>query len=217
VVINPDVNIEPFLDKVGPDSEEKFNESFFTSLDVAVNALDNVQARMYVDSRCITYSKPLLESGTMGTKGHVQVIIPFKTESYTSQFDPVETSTPFCTIKSFPSNMDHCIQWARDKFESLFVTKPRELQKFFSDTEQYVKRIRSVGGPSMATLKFLLKILKNKPRSIEVCIDYAIKRFHSYYNISILQLLHAFPEDLKMKDGSLFWSLPKRPPNPLFF
>jgi molybdopterin/thiamine biosynthesis adenylyltransferase len=29
--------------------------------------------------------KPLLESGTMGTKGHVQVIVPHLTESYGSQ------------------------------------------------------------------------------------------------------------------------------------
>ena len=38
-----------------------------------VNALDNVEARRYVDSRCVTNLRPLLESGTMGAKGHVQV------------------------------------------------------------------------------------------------------------------------------------------------
>jgi len=36
-------------------------------------------------SRCVTNQKPLLESGTMGTKGHVQVIVPHLTESYGSQ------------------------------------------------------------------------------------------------------------------------------------
>ena len=40
-----------------------------------VNALDNVEARRYVDSRCVTNLRPLLESGTMGAKGHVQVCV----------------------------------------------------------------------------------------------------------------------------------------------
>lgn len=35
--------------------------------------------------RCVTNTKPLLESGTMGAKGHVQVIVPHLTESYSSQ------------------------------------------------------------------------------------------------------------------------------------
>jgi ubiquitin-activating enzyme E1 len=38
-----------------------------------VNALDNVSARLYVDSRCVYCKKPLLESGTLGTKCNTQV------------------------------------------------------------------------------------------------------------------------------------------------
>ena len=37
------------------------------------NALDNVDARTYMDRRCVYYRKPLLESGTLGTKANVQV------------------------------------------------------------------------------------------------------------------------------------------------
>lgn len=48
------------------------------------NALDNVQARRYVDRRCVDNKKALLESGTLGPKGHVQCIIPYVTESYGS-------------------------------------------------------------------------------------------------------------------------------------
>lgn len=38
-----------------------------------VNALDNVNARLYVDSRCVYFGKPLLESGTLGPKCNTQV------------------------------------------------------------------------------------------------------------------------------------------------
>ena len=35
-----------------------------------------------MDRRCIYYRLPLLESGTMGTKGNTQVVFPHLTESY---------------------------------------------------------------------------------------------------------------------------------------
>ena len=59
--------------QVGPDTEELFDDDFFGSLNGVCNALDNVQARMYMDQRCVYFAKPLLESGTLGTKGNVQV------------------------------------------------------------------------------------------------------------------------------------------------
>jgi len=36
-------------------------------------ALDNVDARLYMDQRCLFYQLPMLESGTLGTKGNTQV------------------------------------------------------------------------------------------------------------------------------------------------
>ncbi len=45
-----------------------------------------MQARLYVDSRCVFYRKPLMESGTLGTKANTQIIIPFQTESYGDRY-----------------------------------------------------------------------------------------------------------------------------------
>jgi len=36
-------------------------------------ALDNIDARLYMDQRCLFYQLPMLESGTLGTKGNTQV------------------------------------------------------------------------------------------------------------------------------------------------
>lgn len=65
---NPQINIEALEKKVGDDTEDFFNDQFWESLSVCWNALDNVQARQFTDARCLFYSKPLLESGTLGTK-----------------------------------------------------------------------------------------------------------------------------------------------------
>ena len=65
---------------------------------------------MYMDRRCVYYHKPLLESGTLGTKGNVQVVIPHLTESYSSSQDPPEKSIPICTLKNFPNAIEHTLQ-----------------------------------------------------------------------------------------------------------
>lgn len=77
-------NIIARLDKVCEATSHIFTNNFFETTSVVTNALDNVQARQYIDSRCVTAKTPLLESGTLGPKGHVQVILPYKTESYGS-------------------------------------------------------------------------------------------------------------------------------------
>lgn len=86
-----------------------FGDSFFDSIDCVTNALDNVAARQYMDTRCVYYEKPLLESGTLGTKANVQVVLPHVTESYSSSQDPPEKSHPSCTIKNFPNQIEHTI------------------------------------------------------------------------------------------------------------
>ena len=110
-VMNPDLvgKFKVYKDPVGPDTEAIFGHDFFEPLDAVVNALDNVEARTYVDRRCVFFRKPLLESGTLGTKGNTQVVYPFLTESYSSSQDPPEKSFPMCTIKSFPNQIEHTI------------------------------------------------------------------------------------------------------------
>lgn len=59
---------------MGADTEDIFDDDFWESLSGVANALDNVQARQYVDWRCTYYRKSLIESGTLGTKGNTQVM-----------------------------------------------------------------------------------------------------------------------------------------------
>ena len=64
VEINRELKIEAHLNKVGPLTEQThYTDDFFLSQDIVINALDNVETRMYMDTRCVTNQKPLLESG----------------------------------------------------------------------------------------------------------------------------------------------------------
>eukprot|EP01133_Synstelium_polycarpum_P005912 gene5912-6843_t len=205
--MNPTINIDAHQNKVDMHSDSIYTSDFYQTLDLVVSALDNVDARLFVDSKCVANKKPLLESGTLGTKGHVQVILPNLTESYASQKDPNEKQTPFCTLKSFPSNLDHCIQWSRDKFEKLYCINPSELDKF----------IREDGYIAIALCKSLSKLLKTYPKTFRDCVQFARIKFEKLFCHNVKQLLRTYPLDLKSKEGVPFWILPKRPPTPLEF
>ena len=77
-------HIDARLDKVCDATGHIYNEDFLMKQDIVTNALDNVQARLYIDSKCVSGHVPLIDSGTLGPKGHVQMIIPNLTESYAS-------------------------------------------------------------------------------------------------------------------------------------
>lgn len=47
--INPELQVEAHLNKVCPATESIYNDSFFSRMNVVVTALDNVEARRYVD------------------------------------------------------------------------------------------------------------------------------------------------------------------------
>ncbi|GFR83919.1 ubiquitin-like modifier-activating enzyme 6, partial [Elysia marginata] len=217
--INKDMHIEAQQHKVCPQTEETvYSDAFFENQHIIVNALDNVEARRYMDGRCVTNQKALMESGTMGTKGHVQVIVPHLTESYTSQQDPKDEDFPYCTVKSFPATLEHCIQWARDKFEECFVQNAQGFNKFVESypnladvSEQLLSGVSIDGGVKVS------KILANRPSSWPDCVALARIRFEKYFNHKAKQLLHAFPADKKLEDGALFWASPKRPPTPVIF
>ncbi|KAG0338439.1 SPS-sensor component ptr3 [Podila humilis] len=210
-------HVVAYEERVGPDSEKVYGDDFFENLDGVTNALDNLEARKYMDRRCVYYRKSLLESGTLGTKGNVQVVVPFVTESYSSSQDPPETSIPLCTLKNFPNAIEHTIQWARDAFEGLFK-QPAENANLYLSQANYIEGLLKDRGNSAETLKTIEKYLvSNKPLSFEECINWARLQFEEQFNNNIQQLLFNFPKDSVTSTGTLFWSAPKRPPTPLEF
>ena len=209
IQMNPNLSGHIFaqLDKVCEETENIFTDFFFNSLDFVANALDNVNARRYVDSRCVANRKPLLESGTLGPKGHVQVIIPFKTESYGSQNDPeVSNDIPQCTLKMFPEEAIHCVEWARDQFGKKFTQLPKAINKRIEEAK------KGEENNDLKLTKKTIKWLKKLPKTFDDCLKIARDKYNKVFVLNIKQLLYSYPLDKKDKNGKLFWTLPKRPP-----
>lgn len=140
--MNKDLRVEALKLRVSPENDQVFTDDFWESLDAVTNAVDNIKARLFVDSRCVFYNKHLFESGTLGTKCNSQVVIPHQTQSYGDSQDPDEESIPLCTLKNFPHLIEHCIQWARDYFEGAFVEGPNEYQKYAENPIVYLQTVQ---------------------------------------------------------------------------
>lgn len=217
--INPHLKIEALQNRVSPDTENVFDDSFWDNLDVILNALDNVNARLYVDSRCVYFQKPLLESGTLGTKCNTQMVIPHLTENYGASRDPPEKQAPMCTVHSFPHNIDHCLTWARSEFEGLLEKTPAEANAFLMKPEEYKAAMKSAGDAQSRELleRVVECLVSERCETFEDCISWARRKFEDYFSNRVKQLTYTFPENATTSGGAPFWSAPKRFPKSLEF
>lgn len=217
--MNPDLKgkIRSHQDRVGPETEQTYGDEFFEKLTGVTNALDNVQARQYMDRRCVYYQKPLLESGTLGTKANTQVVVPHLTESYSSSQDPPEKSIPVCTLKNFPNQIEHTIQWGREQFDEYFV-KPAENVNQYLTQPDYLETTLKAGGSQKEQIEQIKEFLVDqRPLTFDACVVWARLKFEENYSNTIRQLLFSLPEDAVTSTGQPFWSGPKRAPKPIAF
>ena len=209
--MNQSVRIEYKLNRVGNDTEHIFNNEFYSNVDIIVNALDNVNARIYMDNKAISYQKPLVESGTLGLKGNVQVILPNLTESYGSTTDKAEDQIPICTLKNFPYEIAHCIQWAREQFESLFIMPFQTYNKLKKDSTKLEDKLNKMLPNEIYEIYQNINIIKTNTN--EMFAEF----YNQHYRQKIFDLINQFPENHVTDDGEKFWSNIKRFPKVINF
>ncbi|KAK6495467.1 E1 ubiquitin-activating protein uba2 [Arthrobotrys musiformis] len=179
--------------------DPNFNVEWFKSFTIVFNALDNLDARRHVNKMCLAADVPLIESGTTGFNGQVQVISKAVTECYDCTTKPVPKSFPVCTIRSTPSQPIHCIVWAKSYlFNELFGASEDEAPEFdhSEDTEnaQEIKNLRQ----EAQELKRVREMLGQS--------EFAENVFEKVFNKDIARLS-------EMKD---MWKT-RKPPTPLSF
>ena len=208
--------------RVGLENEKIFNDKFWEKQVYIINAVDNIKARKYIDKQCTFYEKPLIDSGTLGTQAHTQIIIPHITTCYNdskpSEENPLNL-IPMCTLHNFPITIEHCIEWGRELFNTYFNDDIIQLKSFIENKENFYAKLKKEDVFSqlkiIKNIKSLMIILGEK--NFDKCIELAIKKFNENYCQKINQLLADYPEDHLNKDGSKFWSGSKRFPHPIIF
>lgn len=79
--LSPALRVRPLSVLLGPAAEDALGDALF-DVDCVLGAVDNLEARLYVDARCRWHAVPLIDCGTQGAKGSVQVVVPGLTETY---------------------------------------------------------------------------------------------------------------------------------------
>ena len=126
-----------------------------------INALDNEEARNYVDTKAVWHNVPLLESATtgahcchrsrvvdllmvLGVQASCKAIIPQKTESIRDhKIMNDDNAIPMCTLKGAPYEATHCIEWAihdetDGSLNKLFKLLPSGLKQYLEDQDKYL-------------------------------------------------------------------------------
>ena len=215
-IYTPEMKVESYSLKVGKETDNVFNRSFWEENDIIINALDNIEARKYVDNKCFIHEKPLFESGTLGTKGNVQAIIPFRTATYSEIKDPPSDSIPMCTIRNFPNNIDHCIEWCLGIFDKVFDQGISDLNMMATDKEGLIGLLDKIENETIKNERLnILFHLYTFYSSLGIFIDenhIEILAFNiislgcfiykKYYIDVIKEILDTHPDE----DGSTFWS-----------
>ncbi|XP_065396662.1 ubiquitin-like modifier-activating enzyme 7 isoform X3 [Macaca fascicularis] len=215
--LNPDLQVIPLTYPLDPTTEHIYGDNFFSHVDGVAAALDSFQARRYVAARCTHYLKPLLEAGTLGTRGSAKVFMPHVTEAYRAPASAAASENapyPVCTVRHFPSTAEHTLQWARDEFEGLF----RLSAETINHHQQAHTSLADMDGPQTLTLlKPVLGVLRVRAQNWQDCVAWALGHWKLCFHYGIKQLLRHFPPNKVLEDGTPFWSGPKQCPQPLEF
>ena len=215
----PKTNIIENTIEVSKNTEDTFNSAFWESCDIVVGALDNVEARKYIDSKCVEFDKPLFDSGTLGTKCNTQIIIPNKTATYSELTDQEEKNIPMCTIKTFPNKIEHCIEWALDIFHTNLTVPIQDVKKLLKFPKKLEEELFLIDNQynleqRLDNLEHFVDILNatDNTNSLDKFFMLMMNIFEKNYINPIKDVLNTFPEDLTNESGSLFWSGKKLKP-----
>ena len=253
LLFNPDCEIEAHSSKLGKRTGEDSSGNVFEDddtfwshqVDIVLNALDNVDARLYMDGQCVTNHIALVDAGTLGPKGNVQVVIPKLSESYASSADPPEEAIPVCTLKNFPYAISHTIQWSRDLFDGLFVQRPQQANDFatslqIEEDSGKLEDSLEVHKNALRTMAHKLlhesgeqaairtaEELKEDILAATLIVGHTNIRSHSLkwavslarklYVESVDELLEQHPLGSKDEDGEDFWTGTRRAPTRLVY
>ena len=125
-----------------------------------------------------------------------------------------------CTLRNFPNQIEHCIEWGRSAFNDLFVDKAAQAVDYLEKPQVYLVNLKSnhTTAGQIEELKKIQTIADlKKVGTYNGCVEIARNEFEERFHNQIVQLVTSFPKDYRDKDGNLFWSGPKRCPHPIRF
>lgn len=227
--INPLFNPKDLQSFVLPINEHIFNEEFWNSKTFIINSInsfgDNIKSSKYIDSQCTIYGKCLIDSGTYGTKAHIQSIIPHVTSCYNDNEDLENCEMRnrrkwCCPCHSSPVIIEHCMNWGRNTFDYFFTNVIKDIKALLKDQNKFYSDLKMESGGNInlyfLKLKFVIDhIILVAEQNIDKLIEFAIKQYTENFCYNIKQILFHCPENYTHNDGTKLWRPPLKIPQPI--
>lgn len=105
-----------------------------------------------------------------------------------------------CTLKSFPFMVEHCIEWAREKFGVIFTKAPEEAVKFMEDSADFMTELKKTRENETESILETISQVMGLKKDFGTCMQVARNMYDADYDYSIRNLVKTFPEDFE-KDG----------------
>lgn len=188
---------------------------------VLASCAEGAAARLAADALCLGQSRNLVDVGVNGPLGSVTSAVPFESEPYSASTDPPErrAQPQLCVLNNFPYLPAHASAWARERFEDIFVGRPRAVNEYLSHgRDEFVAAVRGRNGAEAAegALRGVRDSLgRSRPRSLEECAAWAAALFEELFEAPVNALLSKFGPDSLTTEGLPFWAGVKRCPTPL--
>lgn len=223
--MNPDFNCKVYQARIGHENEDLFNDDFWEKQDIIFHAVDNIEARKYIDERATEFSLNSVDVGILGTSGSCSIYLKNASlclnDLNLSPKNNQNSNVGLCTMHAFPTSISHCIEWSRDQYEKYFVLNMDFLINCFNESEsEFFLNIRKEGTSFFQRLKlkeielyYEVYTHKNYQKAIEC----GFLVFNQLFNLNIQEVLTQYPPDYKNKDGSKFYSGTKHIPIPVNF
>ena len=89
-----------------------------------------------------------------------------------------------CTLRNFPSNINHCIEWSREKFNSVFFEGPNDLKKYLEDPQSFMSQVAD--NEKVSKLTRIIEFAQYKQDAdFKTCVQIAKDVFLEFFNHNI--------------------------------
>ena len=195
--INKDMNIQDYQLLINDETRDIFNDEFIERQNILISAVDNINARKYIDNLSTFFNKIYINAGTEGTKANSDIYYPNKSICLNDLEFIEKEIIPQCTLRTSPTKIEHCIEYAKTIFEELFGLYIKNITLLLEDPEQFYNILN--GTNERTELYLMIEIYKNLLNILESPSQYYIIKYalfiYSYYFEYIINKLikeHSF-------------------------
>ena len=134
----------------------------YKDVDLFISALDNIPARIFLNQKAVLLKKPMIDGGSEGFYGHVQVVLPQITPCLLCHDIWSRSEEKFkCTYAVYPRTPLDCVLEGRDRFYLEFHRLPdseneEDLERVYEYAVAHAKKY-DITGISLNTVKDFVK------------------------------------------------------------